>query len=452
MKRIMFLAIGLFTASIAFAQKGVDDGSKYGHGEDSVRCIQNLVMYGDAVKMKNYAEAYHPWLIVFNEAPLAKKTTLYTDGVKIVKNMFANEKDEAKREEFFKLMQKIYDQRIKYYGTQKNYPESYLLGMKGVDMLSMRNDVAVKKQAVGFLEKAINGDIATVQAAFVGQYILAKSDLFKAGEITAEQMIDSYVFASDAVNKLQEVATDKNRQAIEDTKVQVEQVFGASGAADCETLAKIFGPQLDEHKADKAWLTRINKLLSKSDCTESEFFYSTSECLYNIEPDASSARGLAKMYVKKGDASQALDFYNQAVNLETDNDLKAKYCYEIGVLNFSNNSYSAAKAALLQAAKYRENWGDPYLLLGKVYAAGASHIGEKPFEKQAGYWAAVDKFIKAKSVDSSESVQSQANELIRQYSQYFPKKEDLFFEGIQDGSGYTVGGFINERTTVRSKK
>ena len=162
MKRIMFLAIGLFTASIAFAQKGVDDGSKYGHGEDSVRCIQNLVMYGDAVKMKNYAEAYHPWLIVFNEAPLAKKTTLYTDGVKIVKNMFANEKDEAKREEFFKLMQKIYDQRIKYYGTQKNYPESYLLGMNGVDMLSMRNDVAVKKQAVGFLEKAINGDIATV--------------------------------------------------------------------------------------------------------------------------------------------------------------------------------------------------------------------------------------------------------------------------------------------------
>lgn len=452
MKRISILAAGLLLTTAAYSQKGVDDGSKYGHGEDSVRCIQNLVMYGDAVKVKNYADAYQPWFVVFNECPLAKKTTLYTDGVKIVKNIYASEKDEVKKEEYYNLLLNIYDKRIKYFGAHKNYPESYLQGMKACDMLAFKQDIASKKRAVEFFRMSFKGDPATIQAAFVGQFIVAQSDLFKAGEIPAEKMVDSYVHATNIISKLQSIATDKNRQAIEDTKVQVEQVFAASGAADCEILAKIFGPQLEENKDNKDWLIRVNKLLSKSDCTESEFFYSTSECLYNIEPDASSARGLAKMYVKKGDVKQALEFYDQAVNLETEDDLKAKYYYEIGVLNFSNNNFSAAKAALLQASKLREGWGEPYLLLGRVYAAGASHIGEKPFEKQAGYWAAVDKFIKAKSVDSSESVQTQANDFIRQYSQYFPKKEDLFFEGIQDGSSYTVGGFINERTTVRSKK
>ena len=58
-------------------------------------------------------------------------------------------------------------------------------------------------------------------------------------------------------------------------------------------------------------------------------------------------------------------------------------------------------------------------------------------------------FKKAKSVDPN--VTAQANQLITDYSQYFPTKEELFFRSITEGDSYTVGGWINKSTTARAK-
>jgi phage tail protein X len=66
------------------------------------------------------------------------------------------------------------------------------------------------------------------------------------------------------------------------------------------------------------------------------------------------------------------------------------------------------------------------------------------------FWAAVDKYIRAKSVDSS--VESDANSKIAQYSKFYPAASDLFFRDMQEGSSYTVGCWINENTTVRAAK
>ena len=62
------------------------------------------------------------------------------------------------------------------------------------------------------------------------------------------------------------------------------------------------------------------------------------------------------------------------------------------------------------------------------------------------YWAAVDKFRKAKQVDAS--CEAEANELINTYKKHFPNKEEAFMFGIQPGSQVTVGGWINEKTTA----
>ena len=454
MKQLKLLVAGLLMATTAtFAQKGVEDGSTYGHGEDSVRCVDNLVQYGDAVKIKDYVSAYEPWLAVFTEAPKAKKTVLYSDGVKIVKSLLSKEKVPAKKAEYFELLKKIYDQRMQYYGDNKNYPTSYLQGMKALDMLTFKkSDMAVAKEALEYLTIALAGEPRTIQGAFVANYMKVTVDLFKDMRIDGETVVNNYVNASNVLVELQKIATDKNRDIIADAKVQTEQLFAQSGAADCATISKIFGPQLEANKADIDWLKRINRLLSNAECTEDELFFATSELLHEKEPAASSARGLARMYVKQGDADKAVAYYNEAISLEEDITVKAKFYYELAAVNLSNNRYAAAKAALYSAIELNGAWGDPYILLGKVYAAGGKTIGEKPYEKTACYWVAVDKFSKAKAVDSSEKVQTEANELIRQYSQYFPNKEDLFMEGLRDGEAYTVGGFINERTTIRSKK
>ncbi len=449
--KILAAAALMVAPTVAFAQKGVEDGSKYGHGEDSVTCIMNLVQYGDMVKQKNYKEAYEPWKIVFTQCPIAKGVGLYTDGLKIAKDLYV--KDAANKETYYDLILQIYDQRAKYYGTNKKYPTSYLSGMKALDMLNYKgDDKAVRSEAVGLLKTAMAGDPSTIQPAFLQTYMQQIVLQFKDAEVSAEAVVDAYVFCCDLMPKVEAAVSEKVKATCESSKANIEQIFAQSGAADCATLEKIFGPQLAANQADEAWLKRVNKLLGNGDCTENDLFYATSEALHKISPEASSARGIAKMYLKQGDIDKALSYYDEAIKLETDDVQKGKYYYEMALVNFSGNNLSAAKQCCYNAINLRSDWGMPYIVLAKVYATGSRNIGEKDYEKKAGYWVAVDKLQKAKSIDSSESVQKEASDLIRQYSQYFPSKEDLFFEGLKDGSAHHVGGFINENTTVRARK
>ena len=117
-KKLLFTGvITLFCAS-SFAQKGIEDGSKYGHGEDSLRCLKNLSLFSEYVKQKSYADALPSWEIVYNECPLASKR-VYTDGVKIKEWQIKTEKDKTQKNAYIDELMAIYDQRIKYFGNDR---------------------------------------------------------------------------------------------------------------------------------------------------------------------------------------------------------------------------------------------------------------------------------------------------------------------------------------------
>ncbi len=76
-------AILISTITFVFGQKGVEDGSRYGHGEDSIRCIKNLSLYREYVKQKNYEPALESWKIVYRECPKAS-WYIYIVGISMV--------------------------------------------------------------------------------------------------------------------------------------------------------------------------------------------------------------------------------------------------------------------------------------------------------------------------------------------------------------------------------
>ena len=53
--KVKYFLLGIATAIVmpAMAVKGVDDGSKFGTGEDSIRCLENLSLYTNYYKIKN---------------------------------------------------------------------------------------------------------------------------------------------------------------------------------------------------------------------------------------------------------------------------------------------------------------------------------------------------------------------------------------------------------------
>ena len=117
--KVLLLALGCSMMSFgAYAQKGVDTGTPFGHGEDSVRCITNISLFVPYAKAGNYKDAVEFWKIAYNECPGAHKD-IYLYGVRIMDWLIGNEKDPAKRDALINDLMTVYDKRVMIVNTEK---------------------------------------------------------------------------------------------------------------------------------------------------------------------------------------------------------------------------------------------------------------------------------------------------------------------------------------------
>ncbi len=453
MKALRLIAVMIFTLSItAKAQTGLESGTTYGHGEDSVKCMNSYSLFSEYAKQNNYADALEPWTYCFENAPAAGKG-IYIYGVPIVKWEIKNAADKAEKDEKIEKLMRVYDQRIKYFGDDRRYPEARLLGLKAIDYKTLKsNDIIAQKQAYDWLKQSIDGLGPNVTPKIINYYMALSFSLFSSDEIAGERLLADYEMIQSKLDII-EKRGGKNGEIATSMKVSFEQTFANSGAADCTTLETMYAAQYKANPTDKELLLKLLNLFEKTECTESDLYYKASEAMYKIEPSASSAAGIAKMYLAQNNISKAADYYTKAISLETLDDRKAQYQYTLAFINFSKfNDMPKARQFALEAIQSNPSWGDPHLLIGKMYAQSAQKqtLGEKDIENQAGYWAAVDQFNKAKYVD--KACTEEANQLIKIYSNYFPSKEEIFFEpDYEAGKTVKVGGWIGISTITRSR-
>lgn len=459
-KEIRMIGMGLiFTISSMSAQKGVDSGTQYGKGEDSIRCVRNFSLYSEDFKNKNYDDAYPSWFAVLEECPKAN-VNIYIDGVRLVKHKMEKATDQTQKEELFQLLMRVYDMRMQYFGTNKSRPTPAIKGDKALDMIDFDQNLYMK-EAFQLLEESIQGMGNSSQSAslltynntsaVLLNYANTSTRLYIQKDFDAAKYINCFSTVSDIVEAAlkNQTISETARRNLEQVKVQSEQWFAETDAASCENLENIFTPQLEENKENLAWLKRVSGLLVRKDCKDSKLFFQVAQFQHEIEPSAASAYGMAKMNQDNGNLDNALEYYIQAVELADNDDQKGLFLINIANIHFSRQNYQQAKTFASRALEARPNWGMPLLMIGRAYAMAATSIGKDDFEQKAVYWAAVDKFIRAKTVD--HSFNDEANNLIRTYSAHFPGNEEIFMQGYKIGDSYTVGGWINERTTVRDK-
>ncbi len=438
---IAFLFIAL--PAVSQAQKGVEDGSKYGHGEDSINCIRNLSLYREYAKHENYKDALNPWRRVYNECPLATEN-IYIDGVKIFRDRIEKATDDAVKDKLIDTLMMIYDQRIKYYDDRGN-----VLGRKGVDWLrykrSSQEDI---KTGYDILGESMSILKTKTPAAVLATYFTASVTLFKYNALDATQVLDDY---TEIMNNIDGALAQKpDNNMYKEVKEVIDQNFATSGAATCDNLIGLFEPKFQQTPEDIDLLKKITTYLDRSGCQESDLFIQASEKLYELEPNPQSAYNLAKLFLKKQDYKKSSFYYLKAVQADVDPATKAEYYYELALVTSRLNDKVQARNYALKAIDLNPKFGDAYILIGNLYAGSSTDCGDNEFAQKAVFWAAVDKYMKAKEVDPS--VADQANELIGRYSQYFPNNENAFFYGFTDGQTYTVGCWINEKTTVRTIK
>jgi len=107
--------------------------------------------------------------------------------------------------------------------------------------------------------------------------------------------------------------------------------------------------------------------------------------------------------------------------------------------------YAAARDAANKILRLNPNSGVAYILMGDIYIASLSSCNTDI--PGAIYWAAADKYARARSIDAN--VAEVAQKKLSDAAARFPKIETYFQLGYEKGQSYRIECWINDTTTIR---
>lgn len=426
----------------------------------SAQCDQDISLYREYFKQWKAAK-FNPqslnmqmvtsWRNVFINCPKAKQQT-YLDGVDIIPYVFLNDKKyEAQREAYIDTLVMVFDNRAMYYPNSKTGSQiGEISGRKGLALQKWAPERT--QQIFEALKKAIDLDGENVNIGFVIPYFTQIIKASKENIVEESLILDEYDRLMSIVDAKLSAATeasdDKTIESCNTNKAGLDALV--EPYANCEDLIRIYTPKFEAEPENIDLLRKISNMLDKKNCDDSPLYLDVAKNMHKIDPSPESAYLIGKKLLKTNQYAQARPYLVEAT--QSDNVERAAQAYKyLAQICVVNKTFEQGRDYARKAAALNRNDGEPYIIIGTLYAESAKECGGgDSFYSKVAYWAAVDQFVKAKSIDPS--IAEKANKYISAYSQNFPKVEDIFFHGFEEGQEYMVECWINEKTTVRASK
>lgn len=431
---LLFFAVAMLVPCSMSAQNG-----KY--GADSVECVKNLSYYTEYYKQKNYEDALINWRKAYHYCPPTCSQNLLIQGTTLLKLAAGKVSGEARKAVADSIMT-LQDQRAQYYPRY----EVTALNNKGQYIANYFRDDPEK--AHGLYREIISKLGSSVKGSVVENDFRSVIELFTAGKLSAEEVINTYTENMNifdgltAKNEVEEASNSQSRR-------NVENLFISSKVASCDEVVKLFTPRLAADPENINLIKNIVSMLNATeDCTSNDLYLNAVVAMDRIEPSSGSAYALYRMNAARGNKADAVKYLEKALEFpDLSSDKKAEYTTELARMAMSAGNLSKAyECASKMVAMGGTSTGEGYLIMGKIW--GASRCGGDEITRRAPYWVAVDYLSRAKAADPSLS--AEANRLIGQYSSYFPTAADAFMYNLSAGQSYTVScGGRTATTTVK---
>ncbi len=415
--------------------------------EVSDKCKENNSVFYEFAKNKSYADAAAPWLELYTTCPEYSKN-IYKYGAKILNWQIKQEPDAAKKQVLVNRLMSVYDDRIKYFGDDSYIPTPRILGLKAIDYYKLPTPKdKLKKEAYKWMGQAVDGLGNKTDAAFLQYYIILSVNIFNKEPAHLDKLVKDYVKVNDILLVNVSDSTSKYAKSYEQVKDANNQYIAKSKALSVEVLDKIYLTGVEENKLDLAYLSSVISLYKAVGGDESQVYFSASAYAHKIQPTEESAVGCANMSMNKKDYESCVAYLEDATKLSNSDANKASYQMNIANMYYNLKNKPKAREHARKSLEYNSQQGKPYILIGNLYASSTGIYSDAVLNKTI-YYAAVDKYIKAKAIDSS--VVEEANEKINKYSSYFPEDNEIFMHpDLEKGKSYTVGGWIGETTMCR---
>ena len=413
LKFFIYLFLILFTSPV-FSQLSSDE------------CLEQLSIFAESAKIKNYQAAYEPWKIVLDNCPTLNVAT-YQYGELILKDFIKKSTTEEEKSKYLTDLLSLYDQWLENFPVRKGLrQEGKILSNKGQAMLD--NGVKDKTLIYNTFDYAFNNDPGSfTNPKSLAYYFQTGYDLYKDGtKINLETLFEKYEELTekfellksniskniDIILKKEESGTpltsrearnkriyDTNSNAVSAYLKLIDQLIAKE--ATCDILIPLYSKNFEENKNNPLWIRRAAGRLDGKDCSDDPLFVTLVEQLHKLEPSADSAYYLGILNDKQGNSAEALKYYQESVSLQTDNYKKANILYKIAVKFKNSGRRSSARDYAEQALSFPPSLGRAYLLIANMYADSANGCGDTQFNKRAVFWLAAQTAQKAGRVDAS---------------------------------------------------
>ncbi len=434
---VLLLTLALLTISAKSVAQAPDD------------CTILMSYFTEQAKIKNYEAALPHYQNLIKDCP-NYNLAIYQYGIKMFE-YFVDEKGDKS---------KINDLIQAYKLRLQNFPEQTKEGevLMSIAQIKFDNSIGSKAEQFKAYDEAFKKDPENFTSGkSLYAYFSLAVDLFNEGQKDIQEIFDLYDVVISKIdtekNSLASKLTplldkEENGTALTDKEQRAKEVYdnnlgvyatveesvnGKLGQlADCPNLIPLYEKDYEQKKDDIAWLKAASNRLDAKDC-ESPLSNKLAVRLHELEPSSTSAYLLGKQAEAEGKSGKALEYFNEAAELEKDNSKKARIYYSIAENYRKKGSLGTARNYYNKMLEVKPSAGIAYYKIGSMYADSANSCGTTVFEKRAMYWLAADMMDKAARVDGS--VASSAKAAASSYRSRAPQPSDIFSEGM---AGKTV--------------
>ena len=436
----------------------------------SDECLEQLSIFAESAKIKNYQAAYEPWKTVLENCPKLSLAT-YQYGEIILKDFIKKSESEENKSKYLNDLLSLYDLWAENFPERKGVRQiGKIYSSKGQAMLD--NGVKDKELIYDTFDYAFQNDPTSfTNPKSLAYYFQTGYDLYKSGsKINLETLFEKYEELTekfellktniskniDIILNKEESGTPLTSREVRNKKIYntnsnavsaylqlIDQLIAKE--ATCDILIPLYSENFEENKNNPLWIRRAAGRLDGKDCSDDPLFVTLVEQLHSLEPSADSAYYLGILNDKQGNSEGALKYYQESVSLQTDNYKKANILYKIAVKFKNAGRRVSARNYAEQALSFQPSLGRAYLLIANMYADSANGCGDTQFNKRAVFWLAAQTAVKAGRVDAS--LKKISDRTAAAFNGRAPSKTDIFTEGNQ-GTNITFSCWIKRSVKV----
>jgi tetratricopeptide (TPR) repeat protein len=400
---------------------------------------ESKVLYEDALKSGaiKAAEAPLNWLLA--NAP-ELHSSIYILGAEVFDKLAAQEKDTARKKIYVDSLMIVYDMRIKHCGEEASVTNRKALSFVKYKVYE-QPDVALE-----LLERALqlNGN-NTLDGTMVPYFQTVKINVLKFKNMTDDQILEKYDNVMNIIDSKIRTAQSKGQPIAKYSKMKddIDVILMSIVKVDCAFVKKNLEPKFRQNPDDLVLAKKIFGFMLQGKCTDDPLWLEAGESIHRNNPvkDLGLAKNLGLKYYSIDNFAKAENYLKEALPLASNGAEKAEVLIYLGQLEGKNNK-PAARALYRQALEADPGTKLAYERIGDLYYHSFDDCAKKvnQADDRLVYLIAADYF--QKSGDAAKIAAAKA---------LFPSKEEIFLIDYKQGETKSVGCWIGESTTIRTR-